>query len=248
VIIAAVNYLNTLPFIYGIEQAAPGLRAALRVVVPAACADYIIRGEADISLVPTAEIPKIPGGKIITDFCLSADGEVSTVALLSNTRLPQIHTVYLDSHSRTSVQLARILAREYWNISPRWVDSEVLSKSLEPGEAIVAIGDKVFDLEKTVQYKTDLGADWKAHTGLPFVFAAWVAKTPAGREAADELNAALHFGTTHVGDSIAGTWNREKDYDYDTAYEYLTRNIQFDLNGSKHKAMKLFWEKIITPG
>ena len=247
-IIAAVNYLNTLPFVYGIEQAGMGLRADLRVAVPSACADIIAAGEADISLVPVADIPRIAGGKIITDYCIGADGPVGTVALFSNSALPRIHTVYLDSHSRTSVRLVRILARERWGISPRWIDDKVASRRLNDGEALLAIGDKVFDMESSFFYKIDLAAEWKAHTGLPFVFAAWVARTAEGRDAAAGLNDALRFGTGHIAQSINGTWNREKQYDFDHAYDYLTHNIQFDLTEPKQKAMKLFWEKIITPG
>lgn len=240
--VVAVSYLNTVPFIYGIRQAASvGLRAALSLDIPSACAQSLIDKCADVALVPIAEIPAIERARVITNYCISADGAVDTVALLSNTALHQITTVYLDNHSRTSVQLVRVLARELWNISPRWVDGIPEQKILD-GEAIVAIGDKVFDIQQNYSLKWDLAEQWKELTGLPFVFAAWVSRTEQGDEIEAELNHALEYGVNHITQSIP------LGYDPQTAYKYLTENIQFVLDEPKRASMKLFWEKIITPG
>jgi len=285
--ITAVSYLNTLPFIYGIEQQAAvssalsteeagrllaGEGIALSLRVPALCAADAVDGKTDIALVPTAVIPRIPGfsissvfqsfepsdrssaaftPRIITDYCIGAEGAVDTVVLLSDTPLAGIRHVYLDSHSRTSVQLVRVLAREYWRIEPEWIDSADCSRKLQPGEAMVAIGDKVFALreEHRYAYCYDLAQEWSDFTGgLPFVFAAWVACTEAGSEFAPTLNRALAYGVEHVAESITGTVNRSRDFDVGTAYNYLTRAIKFRLDDRKRAAMRLFWEKVITPG
>ena len=182
--ITAVSYLNTLPFIYGIEQrvavsssasrhaAVPeagrllaGGDIALSLEVPSLCAASAIAGDTDIALVPAAAVPLIPGfsfssvpalspdgftPQVITDFCIGAEGPVETVVLLSDTPLCDVRRVYLDSHSRTSVQLVRVLAREHWRIGPQWVyfadcgSAAAAGRGLEYGEAMVAIGDKVF--------------------------------------------------------------------------------------------------------
>lgn len=291
--ITAVSYLNTLPFIYGIEQqAAVSSRSAARCAagrseagrlfageditlslrVPALCAADAIAGATDIALVPTAVIPRIPGfsissvfqsfepsdrspatfaPRIITDYCIGAEGAVDTVVLLSDTPLADIRRIYLDSHSRTSVQLVRVLAREYWRIEPEWIDSADCSRKLQPGEAMVAIGDKVFALreEHRYAYCYDLAQEWADLTGgLPFVFAAWVACTAAGAEFAPALNEALAYGVGHIAESIAGTVNRSRDFDFVTAHDYLTRAIKFRFDDRKRAAMRLFWEKIIAPG
>lgn len=239
--IVAVSYLNTVPMIYGIEHATPELRAALSLAVPALCAQSLIDQTADVALVPVAEIPHISNAKIITDYCISAYGKVDTVALLSRVPLDQIKTIYLDAHSRTSVQLARILARELWNIQPNWVEN-IPTKELAETEAIVVIGDKVFDIQSNFSYKWDLAEQWQLLTGLPFVFAAWVSRTAVGDAIEQELNQALSYGCDHISESIPD------HYDHEKAYKYLTENIQFRLNEPKRKAIKLFWEKIITPG
>lgn len=246
--IAAVSYLNTLPFIYGIEQVAPELLAGLSLQIPSRCADEIIHGRVDVALVPVAAIPQIAGGHIITDYCIGAEGDVHTVVLLSNSPIDQIRTIYLDSHSRTSVVLCRLLAREWWKIRPLWVDGADSFRPLEHGEAVVAIGDKVFEIAPKFQYCYDLAGNWSRHTGLPFVFAAWVARSEQGLEVADRLNAALRYGVEHIPESITDTVRRTRDFDFATAHNYLTNSIKFNLDTPKQSAMKLFWEKIITPG
>lgn len=293
--ITAVSYLNTLPFIYGIEQrvafslsAAAGHSASvmpgtelpsagegivLSLRIPSLCAADAIGGEADIALVPAAAIPLIPGfsvhsrsdfsstgftPRIITDYCIGAEGPVDTVVLLSDTPLADIRRVYLDSHSRTSVQLVRVLAREHWRIAPEWVDfadcvsaCALQGSGLAYGEAMVAIGDKVFALTAAHRYafRYDLAQEWHDYTGgLPFVFAAWVACTEAGLAFAPVLNGALAYGVNHIADSITGTVNRSRDFEFAPACRYLTESIKFDLDDRKRLAMRLFWEKIITPG
>lgn len=243
----------------------------LRLAVPAVCAERARDLKTDVALVPVAEVPSIlaaTGGCVITDYCISAVGAVDTVALLSNSPLSDIHTVYLDSHSRTSVQLVRILAREMWGnySSITWLDScdlishahvaagsvpgsrSVLSDELiKPGVGVLAIGDKVFQIQEAFSYKWDLAEQWQQHTGLPFVFAVWVAVTPAGMQFEPLLNDMLRFGVEHIGDAIKNAHLPINSSD-SLAYKYLTENIKFELTDAGRMAMRLFWEKIITPG
>lgn len=242
-IVAIVSYLNTLPFIYGIEQAAPRLSAVLTTCVPSECARMIRDGEADIALVPVAVIPSLTHCKIITNFCISAENEVRTVELLSNTPIKLIKKIYLDSHSRTSAQLVQIIAREKWEIDPIWVDNLPCNpENIVYGEALMCIGDKVFELEGKFDCNVDLAAEWIEHTGLPFVFAAWVA-TEKGQQYEHELSEALKFGVQHTVDAIA-MYKPIQSH----ALTYLTHNIKYKLNKSKIEAMKVFWEKQKIPG
>lgn len=251
--ITAINYLNTVPMIYGIEHGGIVPHGGLRIAVPSACADAAKAHQTDIALVPVAEVPSIVGGRIITDFCISASGAVDTVALLSDTPLRDIHTIHLDWHSRTSVQLVRILASELWGNYDRieWVESSadqglsVYDRELPRGHAVLAIGDKVFGIQGRYLFKTDLALEWRRLTGLPFVFAVWVAVTDDGVAYEQTLNQALSWGVAHIDDAIRAD---KKGYDFALSHRYLTQNIQFNLTDSGRKAIKLFWEKIITPG
>ena len=130
-----------------------------------------------------------------------------------------------------------------------------LTKLLREGEYAVAHSHmttlSVFALRAAHHYAYcyDLAQEWANFTsGLPFVFAAWVACTPAGAAFAPRLNQALAYGVDHIAESITGTVNRSRNFDFDTAYRYLTQSIKFRLDAPKRQAMHLFWEKIISPG
>lgn len=241
--VVAVEYLNTLPMIYGIRCAAhtvscDDLSRALTLAPPSRCAELAKEGKCDIALVPVGALSEIPGAQIITSFCISATKEVDTVALLSNTQLSQITTIYRDSHSRTSVKLCEILCRELWKITPKFIDGLPSNGKLNEGEALVAIGDKVFDIENNYAIKTDLSEQWWTLTSLPFVFAVWIALTPEGLSAQDALNSALNYGITHIQDALPDDPLRPRNL------RYLTESIEFSLSEAKLKSMGLFLSKI----
>ena len=74
--IAAVSYLNTIPFIYGIEHEG-NLRAELLLSPPAVCAKNFAEHKADIALVPAAAVPSLADAEIVTEYCIGAAGPVS---------------------------------------------------------------------------------------------------------------------------------------------------------------------------
>lgn len=239
--IAAVSYLNTIPFIYGIEHADSPLRAELLLCPPADCARNIASGKADIALIPAEAARTIPDVDIVTDYCIGASGPVRSVTLLSNDPLEKIESVYLDPHSLTSVKLGRILARELWDIAPRWIpldDYEILAKP-PSRSAFILIGDKVFDRENDFAYNTDLASEWQKMTGLPFVFAVWVARKGIPPQEIELLNRALGFGIGHIPQAIEQYGYSHLEY----AADYLTRNIDFKFNAPKREALELFWKK-----
>lgn len=223
--------------IYGIQHAgSPELRASLSLCPPAGCADALIDGSADIALVPVAALPKVKDVQIITDYCISASQRVETVALLSNTDLSLVKRIYLDSHSRTSVQLVRVLARELWKIEPQYVDN--LPLTLSQGEAMVAIGDKVFEIEGRFNHKTDLAQQWHMMTGLPFVFAVWASRPGVDQKIVNELNAAISYGVRNIPMTVPWDGFRERNL------RYLTQNIEFELSEGKREAINLFLSKL----
>ena len=106
--IAAVSYLNTIPFIYGIGHEG-NLRAELLLSPPAVCAKNFAEHKADIALVPAAAVPSLADAEIVTEYCIGAAGPVRTVVLLSGEPIETVRRVFLDAHSLTSVQLAGYL-------------------------------------------------------------------------------------------------------------------------------------------
>ena len=245
--IAAVSYLNTIPFIYGIRHEG-NLRADLLLAPPADCVENYARGLADIALIPSAAVPQMRSTEIITDYCVGASGPVRTVVLLSNTPIEKVRRIFLDAHSRTSVQLTGYLAAARWKIAPEWytLDDYTQVAYAREGDAFLLIGDKVFDYEDRFPYAYDLAAEWRQATGLPFAFAVWVARKGTPYEVTDALAEALTFGVERTYEAILHYGYDRKPYD---AYDYLTRNIDFLFDHEKHKALQKFWDSgiKITP-
>ncbi len=235
--IAAVSYLNTVPMLYGIERQGE-LRAELLLSPPAGCAEAFQSGEADIALVPAGALGELGGHEIITNYCIGASGPVRTVVLLSDVPLESITHIALDPHSRTSAALVQVLCRHHWGISPEFGELENYNTigHHSPHEAFVLIGDKVFDHEDKFAYRRDLAEEWIAMTGLPFVFAVWVARQKVPPSTVEALEAALEYGVGHVDEAIEYYGHGDKKY----AREYLTRNIDYRFDENKKKALTLF--------
>lgn len=238
--ITAVSYLNTIPFIYGLRHGGE-LGAALTLCPPAACAESYINGEADVALVPAAVVPSLKNTDIVTDYCIGASGAVRTVELMSDSPLSQVRRIFVDGHSRTSVQLAGWLAAKAWKINPEWYqldDYDGLKGRAAQGDAFLLIGDKVFEHEGEFAHTSDLALEWQAATGLPFCFAVWVARKGTPYAVLDELERSFTFGLEHIYEAVLESGYADKPYD---AYEYLTRNIDFLFDTQKRKALDKFW-------
>lgn len=240
--ITAVSYLNTIPFVYGLQHA-DNLRADLLLAPPADCAKNYIEGKADIALLPSAVVPQLTNTNIITDYCIGAVGPVRTVTVMTNTPIKEVKRIWLDAHSRTSVQLCGYLAEHKWHIVPEWrhMDDYAIADNPVEGDAFLLIGDKVFGYEGRFKYTYDLAVEWREATSLPFAFAVWVARKGVSYEVTDALQHALTFGVEHIWEAVAESCYMGSDNGL-TAYDYLTRNIDFILDEEKHRALKKFWD------
>lgn len=237
--IAALSYLNTTPFIYGIRHAG-NLAADLLLTPPSETLANFTAGKADIALLSSAAIPSLKGVEIITDYCIGASSAVRTVVIVGNTPIANVRRIWVDAHSRTSVQLAGYLAQHRWHIAPEWLLMEdyAIMEQPQPGDAFMIIGDKVFDYEGRYAYSYDLAEEWIAQTSLPFAFAVWVSRKGVPYSLHDELQHALTFGVEHIYEAIVESPYADRPY----AYDYLTRNIDYLFDEQKHKALKKFWD------
>ena len=145
--VGIVNYLNTKPLIYGIQQAPVAEKLVLIEDYPARVARMLLEGTIDVGLVPVAVIPHLQEHHIITDYCIGCTGPVASVAIFSEVPIQKIEKVLLDYQSRTSVALAKLLLRKYWKIEPELVDTTGLAganyrTSIKGTTAGVVIGDR----------------------------------------------------------------------------------------------------------
>ncbi len=238
--IAAVSYLNTIPFIYGIEHEG-NFSADLLLLNPAECANAFASGQVDIALVPAAVVPSLPLSEIVSEYCIGASGEVRTVVIVSDDPIDQIKRIFVDSHSRTSVQLAGYLAKNLWKINPEWIAFDDLSQlsHAQDGDAFLLIGDKVFEHEDEFDYSIDLAAEWQRATNLPFAFAVWVARKGTPYQTLDALEQALEFGVEHIYEAILEYQGGDSTVE---KYQYLSENIDFLFDSQKRTALKKFWD------
>lgn len=237
--IAAVSYLSTIPFIYGIRREG-NLRADLLLTAsPALCAQQFIDGNADIALVPSAVVPQLKSAEIVTDYCIGAESEMRTEVLVSNTPIEEVHRVWLDMGSPASVQLVGYLASKVWKVAPEWLpmhDAEILDTP-QDGDAFLLVGDTIFDHEDEFIYTYDLAAEWHEATGMPFAFAVWVARRGTPYEVTDALQQSLTFGLERIYESLVESDYAERPY----AYDYLTQDIDYLFDNEKRKALQKFW-------
>lgn len=239
--ISAVRYANTYPFIYGLTETGFDRKVILSTDHPADCAARLAAGKADIGLVPVASLPLISNYQIITDYCLGAYGKVRTVMLLSNCTFGEIRNIFLDYRSRSSVNLARILANHWWKREFGWKNtSENFDfKNIPEKDGIVLIGDQCFELGKQFRYGTDLAEEWYDFTGLPFAFACWTANRQLPQAFLKEFNEALATGVDNIPE-VVRKYGRKGIIRGKALETYLTENISFNLNEDKRKAIKLF--------
>jgi len=241
--ISAVSYLNTIPFIHGLKQSELIKTIDLQLDYPSICADKLINGTVDLALVPVAVIPKLKKAYIISDYCIGANGAVDTVCLYSDVPIEEIESIALDYQSRTSVALLKILLKEYWQLNPELKKANVgFEENIKGNHAALVIGDRAFALNTKHAYIYDLSAIWKKMTGLPFVFAAWVANTKLPQDFIISFNKALEKGLSNIDKAFAlegGSYpNCENPEDY------LNNKISYSLDAEKQKGMELFLRKI----
>lgn len=243
--VTAVSYLNTKPFLYGLFKMGLDSAIDLQLDIPARCAEKLGRGEAWMGLVPVAAIPGIPGARIISDYCIGADGEVGTVCLFGQTPIEEWDTLYLDYHSRTSVELTRLLLREYWQLSPQLLPAEPgFEEKIGGRTGALVIGDRAFGLASRYPWVYDLGTAWKEHTGLPFVFAAWVATRTLDPGFLNRFNEGLRAGLDAIPQLVYLLPSPVPGIDLK---HYFTHHISYELDAGKKSALRRFLQAI-QPG
>lgn len=211
--------------------------------IPSECARKLLNNEVDIGLIPVAVIPQLNESYIISDYCIGANGAVNSVMLYSEVPLEKIEKIHLDYQSRTSVQLVKILAKEFWKINPEFIAAEKgFENTISGNTAAVVIGDRTFELNNKFPFVFDLPQEWKKMTGLPFVFATWVANKKIADDFLQQFNTALKQGISNIEKSITHYHLQEK---YPTnVSEYLKSYIQYNFGEAQKTALKTFLSKI----
>ncbi len=237
-----VSYFNTQPLLLGIEKADFLSKIELVKDYPAKIAEALIDGQIDIGLVPVAITPFLSHPHIVSEYCIGTRTKVASVAIFSRVPMDQIESIYMDYQSRTSVQLARILLQEFWKKDVHFLNAqEGYIQSIEGTTAGVIIGDRALANLSEFEYVYDLGEAWIEHTGLPFVFAAWMSNQPIPDEFKALFNHANAYGVEHIDEVLNQLPARTHGYDMEN---YYTKNISYQLTDTMQQGMQLFLEKV----
>lgn len=239
--IGAVRYLNTKPLIFGLADLLP--EAELVLDLPSRLADGLAQGTLDVALIPSVEYLRDPSYSIVSDACIACRGPVLSVKLFSRTPLTDIRTLALDEGSRTSIALARILLRERFDLSPRLLPLPVGAAVADiAADAVLVIGDRAMHSPGGGPFAEvwDLGDEWVRWTGLPFVFAMWVARAGfAAAGLAGALSAARDLGVAKL-EEIAATEAAPLGLSRPQCLSYLRDNLYFFLGPREREGLERF--------
>jgi chorismate dehydratase len=237
--ISCVSYLNSKPFIYGLQHSPIKNEIDLQLDIPSECARKLEENLVDVGLVPVAALEEMDEYHILSDYCIGADGEVGSVLLVSDVPLQQIQHILLDYQSRTSVILAQVLAEKFWKIAPQFQETHENYESVIGGTtAAIIIGDRTFAMKAKFKYVYDLAHEWKLFTNLPFVFACWVSNKEVDRTFVKRFNEALRFGLMN-SETVVNEFKKETGADFNVK-DYLENKISYAFDERKKFALELF--------
>src|SRR5204863_6244448 len=235
--IGRIGYINCAPVYGAIDRGIVQLPHGAELITgtPAELNDLLVAGELDVSVISAIEYARHAKELLLLpELAISCDGPVRSVALFSKRPVTDLgnRTVLLSASSRTSVALLQLLCRNVWKITPRFAEARAEAQDLEalaalPHEAVLVIGDAALTLAArgTYPHRYDLGTEWKAWTGLPFVFAVWAARrstdATAVRHVHEALLAARTWGLAHL-DELAAVGARACDVEHATCLRYLS--------------------------
>jgi chorismate dehydratase len=246
--VGIVNFLNSKPLAWGFLKGHHADLFAPTYHPPAMVARLLGQGALDIGLIPSIEVQRIPGLKVLPDLCIASRHEVKSVLLVSRGPLDQVRKVALDQNSRTSVALVRILLQER-GIHPEYVHERPdPERMLSEADAALLIGDPALKVEREKYQVIDLAAEWNALTGLPFVFAVWAVR--AGVDLPDlpfYFKSSLRYGLSSI-DTVSRESAAELGLDSADVASYLTENLSYFLRQDELAGLEEFYRRAHAHG
>src|SRR5260370_5431117 len=203
--ISIVEFLNTAPLVWGFPVGPLAGKYVLLFAVASQCAEDLRAGRADVGIIPSIEYQRMDDVVALPGMAIASKQEVRSLLVVSKVPIEMAKSFALDTNSRSSVRLARILSRRHWNIDPEFIDMPPdPDKMLARADAALVIGDPALRLRLEVDalqakvpkaegcdccggedeqpikgietlFVYDIAQQWREMTGLPSVLAIWVA-------------------------------------------------------------------------
>ncbi|MFQ5897525.1 MAG: menaquinone biosynthetic enzyme MqnA/MqnD family protein [Candidatus Methylomirabilia bacterium] len=183
--VGRIPYLNCEPFFAYLE----GVETL--TVSPRALGEAMAAGRLDAGPVPLADFIALTDAIRRLRFGIATPGAAHSVLVFSRSPLATLHgaTIGVTEETSTSVRILQLLLKLRYGI--RGVSWAKISDDVD---AILLIGDQALQARAQgtrFEQCIDLGAEWKAWTGLPCVFAVWAIVRTVPEEAGIELERAL---------------------------------------------------------
>ena len=237
--ISAVSFLNTTPLVWGLTKGPLQGRAEVWFEVPSACAASVAGGVADLGIIPVIEMARqrlssVPG------LGIASDGAVRSIFVISRVPAQEIRSLALDTSSRTSVALARVILERKYGVVPRTIACPPhLEKMLTLADAALVIGDPALRLapQQEGYFTYDLGKEWTELTDLPMVYAMWAG--PGAAEATELMHDSYAYGKERIAEIVEGE-AEPRGISVALAREYLTKHIVFELGERHMRGLELY--------
>lgn len=261
-LIAASTYLNSAPLVYSFIH---GDKTAdlksnnnsnyefVGDAAPSRCAQMLESGQCDIALIPVIEYQRIADLRIIPGIAVASRYQVRSVLLASRVPLNQVRRVAMDTSSRTSQSLAKILFQKKYGNTPEYhsikpdPESDCMNM-LKDHDAALVIGDPAMKLQASAPvhdvYTYDLAEEWRAMTGLPFVFAVWAIRNDAINKYGDPTSiftSAKNEGISKIN-IIASQYSATLGFPVDDLINYLCHNVNYDLDKENLEGLHHYFE------
>ncbi len=241
--VGAVSYLNAKPLYYGLDAYEPEIH--LEIDLPSRLASRLAAGDLDLALIPSVEYFRgaAAGYEVLPDFAIAARGPVRSVKLFSRVPFGAIRRLALDEGSRTSQALTQVWLNAAHGIRPAVI--ETLPMGVLPlestADAVLVIGDRAMKVpDSSFAAVVDLAEVWYDLTGLPFVFALWVARPGVDLGGLPSvLDRCRSEGLAHAA-ALAAEYGPKLGLDVAVCWEYLTRILSYDLGEPELAGLRLF--------
>jgi chorismate dehydratase len=242
--ISLVHYLNSAPlgwaFLHG------PFREQFEVIPssPGVCADQLASGQVDIGLIPSIEYERIPGLCLVPNISISSLAAVRSILLVRHKGTREIRSVALDTSSRTSVALTKILLQKKMGLYPEYFphlpDPQAMLKRCDAG---LLIGDAALKVQLEEYEATDLAEQWVQWQQKPFVFAFWACRKGSHLPAdlSSIFREAKEWGLKRR-EEIALVFSRTLNLPVQFLEKYLRENIDFDLGMRHLEGLERFYE------
>ncbi len=275
--ISIVEYLNTAPLVWGFTDGPLAGRYDLSFTVPSLCAEALRQGEADVAIIPAVEYARMDGMVVLPGMAVAAKDQVRSILVIAKCPVERVRRIALDSGSRSSVALVRLLCKELWRIEPEFFPAPPdPAAMLAEADAALVIGDPALRVSLKMEalmgkrpsgepcctgdpsempvpgvemlFVHDVAHEWRRLTGRPCVLAMWVGRREAVTpEVVADFLASKEYGLARI-EEIADAASIKLDLPAKGLEAYLRENVDFSFDEENRAGLELFYERCALAG